>query len=487
MDKEIPQYIIFKEQGNEYFKKNDFEKAIDSYAKAAQACPIEESSQRAMIYGNSSMAKIRLEQYGGAIIDAELAIEEDPNYAKAYYRLGTAKLALFKYHDALKDFKHVVKLNNDKIAREKVKQCLKEIRRIQFENAISIEEKKPSELSDIKSIVVPNDYDGVQIIEDENGNYEITKEFILNMMERFKDRKIIPKKYVLMILLKVLSTIKDVPSLYHIKVDQDKQITVCGDTHGQYYDLLNIFNLNGLPSTENPYIFNGDMVDRGSFSCEVVLTLLAWRAHDPSVLHITRGNHESRHLNRVYGFEGEVKHKYNENIYELFQEVFNLLPLSIVVNEKVMILHGGIGFERDDVTLAEIAAVNRDREIPESGIMTDILWSDPSKIPGRHPSQRGVSRSFGPDVSRKFMENNKLDLVIRSHEVKMEGYEIEPDVNLITVFSAPNYVDSQGNKGSYIILKGTPDIGKKPIIKQFTHVPHPPVKPMAYSNPLMQF
>eukprot|EP00818_Percolomonas_sp_WS_P001986 CAMPEP_0117444500 /NCGR_PEP_ID=MMETSP0759-20121206/5276_1 /TAXON_ID=63605 /ORGANISM="Percolomonas cosmopolitus, Strain WS" /LENGTH=487 /DNA_ID=CAMNT_0005236575 /DNA_START=39 /DNA_END=1499 /DNA_ORIENTATION=+ len=478
-----PSFLTFKEQGNEAFKTQNYQKALDAYSQAIVLCPPDEGKQRAMLFGNRSMAKIKLEQYGGAVIDAQNALDNDPEYNKAYFRMGSAKLALLKYHEALKDFKHVVKLTNDKLARQRVKQCLSEIRRIKFEKAIAIEIKKPSEQVNLNQMLIPNDYDGIKLhIDPQTGKFEISREFIIDMMKRFKDRKLIPKKYVTMILLKALETLKDLPSLYEIKISPEDKITVVGDTHGQYYDLLNLLeNEAGLPSKENPFLFNGDLVDRGSFSCEVALTLLAWRAHDPSVVHITRGNHESRHLNRVYGFEGEVKHKYNDAIYDLFQEVFNLLPLAITINSKVLVLHGGIGFEKDGVTLDDIAKVDRNREIPDSGIMTDILWSDPSKANGRHPSQRGVSRAFGPDVSRHFMENNGLDLVIRSHEMKMDGYEIEPEVNLVTLFSAPNYCSSQGNKGSFIVLRGTPDIGKNPLIKQFDAVPHPNVKPMQYS------
>lgn len=80
----------------------------------------------------------------------------------------------------------------------------------------------------------------------------------------------------------------------------DEKLTVCGDVHGQYYDLLNIFKMNGRPSAENPYLFNGDFVDRGSFSVEIMLTLISWKIHNPSCIHFTRGNHESKNMNKVY-------------------------------------------------------------------------------------------------------------------------------------------------------------------------------------------
>lgn len=112
---------------------------------------------------------------------------------------------------------------------------------------------------------------------------------------------------------------KELPSLVDIAVDSTSKITVCGDTHGQYFDLLHIFELNGLPSMANPYVFNGDFVDRGSWSVEVIVTLMAWKVLEPSCMHLTRGNHEALSLNKIYGFEGEVKAKYNAKLMDVFR------------------------------------------------------------------------------------------------------------------------------------------------------------------------
>ncbi|RDX62034.1 Serine/threonine-protein phosphatase 5, partial [Mucuna pruriens] len=265
-----------------------------------------------------------------------------------------------------------------------------------------------------------------------------------------------------------------------------------------YYDLLNIFELNGLPSEENPYLFNGDFVDRGSFSLEVILTLFAFKCMSPSAIYLARGNHESKSMNKIYGFEGEVRSKLNETFVELFAEVFCCLPLAHVINEKVFVVHGGL-FSVDGVKLSDIRSINRFCEPPEEGLMCELLWSDPQPLPGRGPSKRGVGLSFGADVTKRFLQENNLgmfsislilnkwlhinyqftDLVVRSHEVKDEGYEIEHDGKLITVFSAPNYCDQMGNKGAFIRFEA-PDL--KPNIVTFSAVPHPDVKPMAYAN-----
>jgi serine/threonine-protein phosphatase 5 len=255
----------------------------------------------------------------------------------------------------------------------------------------------------------------------------------------------------------------------------DPYVTVCGDTHGQFYDVMNIFEMNGYPSAGNPYLFNGDFVDRGSFSVEVILTFLLFKMSCPESIYLTRGNHETKNMNRIYGFEGEVKAKYDENIFELFLEVFGHLPLAAVIENKVFVTHGGIPVE--PVTLDEIRKIKRGCEPAESGLMSDLLWSDPQPFPGKSPSKRGVGFAFGPDITEAFLIKNNLELLVRSHEVKEEGYLVEHGGKTVTVFSAPNYCDTMGNKGAFIHFRKD----CKPQYTQFDCVAHPHVRPMAYA------
>jgi len=140
-------------------------------------------------------------------------------------------------------------------------------------------------------------------------------------------------------------------------------------------------------------------------------------------------------------------------------------------------MHGGL-FSRDDVTLDEIRKINRFCEPPDEGVMSEMLWSDPQPQPGRSPSKRGVGLSFGPDVTHKFLKLNNLELLVRSHEVKDEGYSTEHDGKCVTIFSAPNYCDQIGNKGAFIRFNGN----MKPNFTTFSAVPHPNVPPMAYAS-----
>jgi len=303
------------------------------------------------------------------------------------------------------------------------------------------------------------------------------------LMEWHRDQKSLNKKFLWMLLLKAKDILKALPTVVDVEVPAGKEITVCGDTHGQYYDVLNIFKINGNPSKENPYLFNGDFVDRGSFSVEVILTLLAWKVHDSDCMHLTRGNHEAKSLNKLYGFEGEVLHKFDNKTYELFSDIFCCLPLAYVLGKKVMVCHGGL-FSKDGVTLDDLRKINRIMEPPEAGLMTEILWSDPHPQKGRHPSKRGVGVQFGPDVSHAFLNENKLELLVRSHEMKQGGYEVEADGRVITIFSAPNYCDQMANKGAFIRFNGS---DMKPKFTQFNAVEHPKVPVMAYAKNYSQW
>jgi serine/threonine-protein phosphatase 5 len=198
-------------------------------------------------------------------------------------------------------------------------------------------------------------------------------------------------------------------------------------------------------------------------------------------------------MNRVYGFEGECKAKYNERTFKLFSESFSALPLATLIGKKYLTLHGGL-FSDDNVTLDDIRKLNRhnQRQPNQQGLMMEMLWTDPQTAPGRGPSKRGIGMQFGPDVTKRFCEKNGLEAIIRSHEVRMEGYEVEHDGRCITgrrpralyttsrmltfllVFSAPKYCDSTENKGAYINIG--PEL--KLEYHKFDAVPHPNIKPM---------
>ncbi|KAJ1604299.1 putative phosphoprotein phosphatase related [Cryptosporidium canis] len=203
----------------------------------------------------------------------------------------------------------------------------------------------------------------------------------------------------------------------------------------------------------------------------------------PYHVHLARGNHETKNLNKLYGFEGEVLAKYDSGLYDLISEAFCFLPLAHVINDKVFVVHGGLCSE-DNVKLSDIEQLYTRCEPADSGFMSSLLWSDPQQKEGRSPSPRGVGCNFGPDVTLNFLKTNNLDYLIRSHEVKQEGYSVDHDGKCITVFSAPNYCDSMGNKGAFIKIY---EYDLRPNFVQFYAVPHPPVPAMKYANSMLAY
>ncbi|XP_063456493.1 serine/threonine-protein phosphatase 5 isoform X1 [Pan paniscus] len=462
-----------KTQANDYFKAKDYENAIKFYSQAIELNP-----SNAIYYGNRSLAYLRTECYGYALGDATRAIELDKKYIKGYYRRAASNMALGKFRAALRDYETVVKVKpHDKDAKMKYQECNKIVKQKAFERAIAGDEHKRSVVDslDIESMTIEDEYSGPKL---EDG--KVTISFMKELMQWYKDQKKLHRKCAYQILVQVKEVLSKLSTLVETTLKETEKITVCGDTHGQFYDLLNIFELNGLPSETNPYIFNGDFVDRGSFSVEVILTLFGFKLLYPDHFHLLRGNHETDNMNQIYGFEGEVKAKYTAQMYELFSEVFEWLPLAQCINGKVLIMHGGL-FSEDGVTLDDIRKIERNRQPPDSGPMCDLLWSDPQPQNGRSVSKRGVSCQFGPDVTKAFLEENNLDYIIRSHEVKAEGYEVAHGGRCVTVFSAPNYCDQMGNKASYIHLQGS-DL--RPQFHQFTAVvSHPSGPPPLPSRP----
>ncbi|KAF4554096.1 Serine/threonine-protein phosphatase T-like protein [Elsinoe fawcettii] len=460
-----------KNKGNDAFKNKDWPTAVEYYSQA-----IEKYDKEPSFYTNRAQAHIKLEAYGYAIADSSKAIELDSNFTKAYYRRAVANTAILRHSEAIHDWRVVVKkLPGDKLAKAQFEACQKLVKRDAFLKAIEVADApSAAEGLDLENMQVAKDYDGAKL-----GDH-MTQEFIDDMIDRFKNGKKLDKKYVYQIILAVKDIVYKEATMVEMEVNKGKKLTVCGDTHGQYFDLLNIFDQNGFPTESHGYLFNGDFVDRGSWSTEIALLLYAYKWLRPDNFFLNRGNHETDDMNRMYGFEGECKAKYNERTFKLFSESFSALPLATLIGKKYLTLHGGL-FSDDNVTLDDIRKLNRhnQRQPGQAGLMMEMLWTDPQPQPGRGPSKRGVGMQFGPDVTKRFCEKNGLEAIIRSHEVRMEGWEAEHDSKCYTVFSAPNYCDSTGNKGAYINIESDYKLN----FQKFGAVPHPDLKPMAYANP----
>lgn len=277
-----------KAEGNQYFKEQKYAKALAAYTQAIELSDIEDEDDGLdtldgvkaknpsipVYYANRAFCHLKMENFGSALVDSDKAILANNDFPKGWYRRGSANLALGRPKDAMQDFSTLCKLApQDKDAREKLKLCQKQVQQDKFAKAIGCEKTKPiSQTVDLEGFDVESSYEGPIY-----RTGEISEEFCKELMEWQRKEKTIAKKYAYKIVMDAIEMLKGLSTLIDIEVPESGEITVCGDVHGQYYDLLNIWEINGLPSEDNPYLFNGDFVDRGSFSLEVILILFSWK------------------------------------------------------------------------------------------------------------------------------------------------------------------------------------------------------------------
>ncbi|KAK3736384.1 hypothetical protein QZH41_017894, partial [Actinostola sp. cb2023] len=348
-------------------------------------------------------------------------------------------------------------------------------------------------LTDPSSIQVSSTYTGVEV------TLPITVSTANKILNNYKINKPLHPKYVLVILREARERFKALPNINRATTSIARQITICGDLHGKLSDLFIILSKNGVPSAENPYIFNGDFVDRGPRSLEILIILFTYFIIYPNGVYINRGNHEDHIMNMRYGFIKEITDKYKEHsnkIIKLLEDTFGWLPLATVVDQKILVTHGGIS---DITDLRIIEQIDRHKyvsvlkpstfnakERPDNAQLRewrqvlDLLWSDPKPNYGCKPNSfRGGGCYFGPDVTTEVLKRHNFDLLVRSHECKYEGYEYMHDnkVNMrrdtsictitsrvhivyiscayrvVTVFSASNYYEQGSNRGAYMKIK----------------------------------
>uniref|UniRef100_A0A8C5HPH4 Serine/threonine-protein phosphatase with EF-hands n=1 Tax=Gouania willdenowi TaxID=441366 RepID=A0A8C5HPH4_GOUWI len=428
-----------------------------------------------------------------------------------------------------------------------------------------------------ENIEVPDIYSGPHL------TFPLTVEQAFGLVEAFRNKKQqLHSRYVLQLLLETWKLLRMLPNISRISTCHSKEITICGDLHGQLEDLLLIFYKNGMPSLENPYVFNGDFVDRGRDSIEILLILFSFLILYPGDVHLNRGNHEDHIVNLRYGFTKEVLTKYKlhgKRILKLLQKIFSWLPLATVIDQKVLVLHGGISDTTDLSILTRLdrhtyisalrppkkrhmssatASIDSDMDddiwsanrmsqrrasltypkpigtkecfhnrslqdfseriraniealemckrqvhahaqaqdqaqaqaqtnspISSSDVdsvslscesirsytakdewrqILDLLWSDPMTQDGCIPNEvRGGGCYWGPDITEDFLLRHNLQLIIRSHECKQDGYEFCHNRKVLTLFSASNYYDVGSNRGAYV--KMGPDL--VPLVFQY--------------------
>ena len=317
---------------------------------------------------------------------------------------------------------------------------------------------------------------------------ELTKEWVTNLASTMEAnthtgpdhpanlRKLVPKSVMEKLLKATLAVLEGEGTLVQVTPSSpDVRVNVVGDTHGQFHDALRLMHLAGEPSETNWYVFNGDFVDRGAWGAELVALVFAWKVCSPQFVTLTRGNHECEFCTEVYGYKKELEVKYGTKegraLWRLFMRVASELPLAAQVASKTLVLHGGLWRSKKKAkgkkgavqvgTLAELAKAWKGGDDPDgegdTQIAGDVLWSDPGvDVEGMiFNDNRGIGTMFGPDATKKFMETNGIELVLRSHEgpdaredrVGMNdmtsGFSLDHDIEgvgkLCTVFSAPDY------------------------------------------------
>ncbi|KAJ3734823.1 Metallo-dependent phosphatase-like protein [Lentinula guzmanii] len=220
-------------------------------------------------------------------------------------------------------------------------------------------------------------------------------------------------------------------------VELSPPVKIVGDVHGQYSDLIRLFEMCGFPPAAN-YLFLGDYVDRGKQSLETILLLLCYKIKYPENFFLLRGNHECANVTRVYGFYDECKRRCNIKTWKTFIDVFNCLPIAAIVASKIFCVHGGLSPSLH--SMEDIKRIQRPTDVPDYGLLNDLLWSDPSDTAlDWEENERGVSYCFGKGIINEFLVRYDMDLICRAHMVVEDGYEFWNDRTLVTVFSAPNY------------------------------------------------
>lgn len=282
-------------------------------------------------------------------------------------------------------------------------------------------------------------------------------------LERLYKGLLLPEVTVRALCFKLKEMLVKESNVVHIQTP----VTVVGDIHGQFHDMLDIFQIGG-PVPDTNYLFLGDYVDRGLYSVETIMLLIVLKLRYPNRIHLLRGNHESRQITQSYGFYTECLNKYGEGskVWQYLTDFFDYLVLCCIIDDEIFCVHGGLS--PNVQTIDQIKIIDRFREIPHDGAMADLVWSDPEEINTnsighreefyRESSQqfqvspRGAGYTFGRCVVEKFLQCNNMDRIYRAHQLCNEGYQVYFNGLVTTVWSAPNYCYRCGNKASILEL-----------------------------------
>merc|ERR1711872_319222 len=252
----------------------------------------------------------------------------------------------------------------------------------------------------------------------------------------------------------VCDTVREVFGGEENVVSVNTPVTVAGDTHGQFGDLLELFRTGGDVS-RTKYLFLGDYVDRGPHSVQVITLLFLLKIENPDQIVLLRGNHEARSQTQVFGFYDECLLKYGDSlVWRLFTDTFDFMPVAALIDNKLFCCHGGLSPSAPSID--DIQKLDRVGELSDTGALSDLAWSDPEDDhQGWLPSQRGAGYTFGQDVLDMWNMDNGLEMLVRGHQMVEEGFFWHHNQQTLTLFSAPNYMYRCGNTAA--VLQLVPD------------------------------
>uniref|UniRef100_A0AC35U3T4 Serine/threonine-protein phosphatase n=1 Tax=Rhabditophanes sp. KR3021 TaxID=114890 RepID=A0AC35U3T4_9BILA len=272
-------------------------------------------------------------------------------------------------------------------------------------------------------------------------------EFILRMLNLTKNEKRMEHVVTETELHELIAATKALFMSQPVCIEIDAPVNICGDIH----DLLRLFSKGGFPNESN-YLFCGDYVDRGKQSLEVIALMMAYKLQLPDTFFMLRGNHESQKVCRVYGFFDEINRRYKApSLFDEFCEMFEYMPLTAIVGDRILCMHGGISPELK--SRQSLRQISRPSCPYKSSLVCDLLWADPDPLAdGFKANCRGISYQFGASALNKILQDLDLCLICRAHQVVQDGYEFAFKKRCLTIFSAPHYCGQFSNNASFLCV-----------------------------------
>ncbi|ELP87813.1 serine/threonine protein phosphatase T, putative [Entamoeba invadens IP1] len=405
--------MSYRDLGNKAFASQNYVEAVKHYTSAIEVDPMNPTN-----FSNRSLCYLKLENNASALADSQIVIDLDPTNPKGWYRHALSSIALHDIETALIDLKKAMTLSSD----PQICSLYNSIT-TPLPSSSKKTTKSPHKLNPQKDFILTTKI-----------TYDV---FYQNCLIT----QIFPKSLLLAILSQAHTLLLNRPPITQIS---SHTLRIIGDTHGQFAVISKC--ADDLKSNPNlTLLFNGDIVDRGSRGVECLFGVLSLFLEHPTRVYINRGNHEEKDMNMAFGFYVECLKKLDEEVYEKIEELYRDFPLAHVLRDSVFIVHGGLPETSFSIKTTSLKKMER---YDSDDIENQFLWADPQIKNGTSRSPRGTGYTFGPDILTRFLIDNNLKYLVRSHEVKPFGFEWDTTGKMLTIFSAPKY-NGLTNFGAY--------------------------------------